>query len=59
MNAYFDIILQLTWMMLFISIVALPVIYIFSSYSALSTSATYTWDQFSLGNMGGSSISCN
>jgi hypothetical protein len=59
MNAYFDIILQLTWMMLFISVVAIPVIYIFSSYSALSTSATYMFDQFSLGNMGGSSISCN
>jgi hypothetical protein len=58
MNAYFDIILQLTWMMIFISIVTLPAMYIFSSYSALSTSATYMFDQFSLGNMGGSSITC-
>jgi hypothetical protein len=59
MNAYFDIIKQLTFMMTVISVVAIPVIYIFSSYSALSTSATYMFDQFSLGNMGGSSISCN
>ena len=58
MNAYFDIILQLTWMMLFISIVTLPAMYIFSSYSALSTSPTYAFDQYSLGNMGGSSITC-
>lgn len=44
MNAYFDIILQLTWMMIFISLVAIPAMYIFSSYSALSQSATYMFD---------------
>lgn len=58
MNAYFDIILQLTYMMIFISIVTLPVLFIFSSYSNLSASATYMFDKFSLGNMGGSSIAC-
>jgi hypothetical protein len=56
MNAYFEIIEQLIYMMVFISIVTIPAMYIYSSYNALEP---YTmFDNLTLGNMGGSSISC-
>ena len=45
-------------MMCFIMIFMVPVMYIYSSYSGLSASASYMFDQYSLGNLGGASIAC-
>jgi len=57
MNAYFDIILQLTWMMLFITVVALPCMMIFGGYDTLAANGLGL-QAYTVGNLGGSSISC-
>lgn len=51
-NAYFDVIRQLLFMMIFISIVTIPVMMTYASYSGLSTTAMAMFNQYSLGNMG-------
>jgi hypothetical protein len=56
MNAYFDIIKQLLWMFIFITIFAVPSMMIFASYNGLEHSPTYAFDMFSVGNMGKFSI---
>lgn len=56
MNAYFDVIKQLFWMMVFLTVVTIPACYIYGSYSTLSPYVMF--DNYSLGNMGGSSIAC-
>lgn len=57
MNAYFDIILQLTWMMLFITVVTLPCMMIFSGYDTLAGNGLGL-QAFTVGNLGGASIAC-
>ena len=52
MNAYFDIIKQLLWMFIFITVFAVPSMMIFASYNGLAQSPTYVFDMFSVGNMG-------
>lgn len=56
MNAYFDIIKQISWMMFFITLVTIPVMAIYSSSSNLKPYIMF--DNFTLGNLGGSSIAC-
>jgi len=56
MNAYFDVIKQMFWMMMFLTLITYPAMKIYSSYSALEPYVMY--DQYSLGNMGGASIAC-
>ena len=54
-NAYFNIIKQMLYMMMFICFVNLPLFYIYSQYDALDKSAI---SSLSLGNMGGSLSVC-
>ena len=58
MNAYFDTLLYLMIMMVFICVFSLPSMYIYSSYSAIRGEAMGTITQFSLGNMGGAGTLC-
>jgi hypothetical protein len=61
MNAYFDVILQLTYMFAFITLCSIPAMIIYANYEstgALSTAAGYVFNQFSLGNFGGAAIAC-
>lgn len=57
MNAYFDIILQLTWMMLFITIVTIPAMMIFAKYNTLAAYGLGL-QVYTVGNMGGASFAC-
>jgi len=58
-NAYFDIISSITWMFCFMSLVLIPSMVIFCKYGGLKEySKMYALDQFTLGNMGGSSVLC-
>ena len=54
-NAYFNIIKQMLYMMMFICLVNLPLFYIYNQYDALDKSAI---SGLSLGNMGGSLSVC-
>jgi len=56
-NAYFDIILQLTYMMLFISIVTLPCMMIFARYDTLAGKGMGL-QVYTTGNLGGASFQC-
>ena len=57
MNAYFDIIAQLTAMFCWITIFMIPTLYIYSSYNGLANAPYYPIDMWSLGNMGKSETS--
>jgi hypothetical protein len=59
-NAYFDIMLSLVWMFACITIFVLPLFYAYSQNEtkALQNFGKYAITQYSLGNMGGSSVSC-
>ena len=52
MNAYFNIIKQLIFMFMWISIFTAPLMYIYSSYNAFEGTLYYPLDMWSLGNMG-------
>jgi hypothetical protein len=55
-NAYFNIIKQMLYMMIFVCIINLPLFYIYGSYGAIKN------DMFaavSLGNMGGAVTTCS
>jgi len=56
-NAYFEIIASLTWMFCIMSLILIPSMAIFSSYGGVKDfSVMYALDQYTLGNMGGSSV---
>lgn len=57
MNAYFDLIKQLTWMMLFITIVTIPAMMIFAKYDTLAAYGLGL-QVYTVGNMGGASFAC-
>eukprot|EP00352_Strombidinopsis_acuminata_P005189 CAMPEP_0176366210 /NCGR_PEP_ID=MMETSP0126-20121128/21023_1 /TAXON_ID=141414 ORGANISM="Strombidinopsis acuminatum, Strain SPMC142" /NCGR_SAMPLE_ID=MMETSP0126 /ASSEMBLY_ACC=CAM_ASM_000229 /LENGTH=138 /DNA_ID=CAMNT_0017723545 /DNA_START=133 /DNA_END=549 /DNA_ORIENTATION=+ len=58
-NAYFDVISQLAWMFVFISIFMIPSMIKYSEYGGVKDfSPFYALDQFTLGNMGGASVLC-
>jgi hypothetical protein len=56
MNAYFDVIKQLFYMMMFLTLITWPAMKIYSSYDALSPYVMF--DNYMLGNMGGATIAC-
>ena len=65
MNAYFDIILQLTYMFAFITLCSIPAMAIYATYEskngntgALASASGYFFNQYSLGNFGGAAIAC-
>jgi len=59
MNAYFDLMIDLLYMMLFLSLLAVPLMFKFASFSGLQGSATYSMSQYSLGNLGGANTLCS
>jgi hypothetical protein len=59
MEAYFDIIRQLGFFFLGITLFAIPIFAIYAKYDGLNDDPMHMITQFSLGNMGGSSASCS
>jgi len=59
MNAYFDLMLDLLYMMMFLSLLSIPLMFKFASFSGLQGSASYSLSQYSLGNLGGSNTQCS
>jgi hypothetical protein len=59
-NAYLKNVMQMLILMTFITICfSFPMMHIFSNYVGLSSfQASYGYSQYSLGNMGGSAVSC-
>jgi len=61
-NSYFNIMLDLMWMNICITIFLLPLMYFYSVNDQLAlkghSAAKYALDQFTLGNMGGSHVQC-
>ena len=55
-NSFFDLMYSLFWMSIFITIFSLPLMIEFSSHDALAKEPRYIFNQFSLGNMGGTSV---
>lgn len=58
MNAYFDLIKQLLFMSLWMFCLVIPFLFIYSRGSALDKTPMAIINQFSLGNLGGSSTAC-
>lgn len=58
-NSFFDLMYSLFWFAIFVTIFMMPMMYQFSSeYSGLSKEPRYLFNQFSLGNMGGTTVAC-
>lgn len=58
-NSFFDLMYSLFWFAIFVTIFMMPLMYQFSkNYSGLIKENRYIFNQFSLGNMGGTTISC-
>ena len=58
MNSYLIIMLELTVLTGLISLVTIPLMLTFSSFNALETMPGYDWNQYTLGNIGGSDAFC-
>ena len=58
-QAYFDIILQLLWLMLLCMLVTTPLMIKFANFDALNGQLAYAVNMFSLGNMGGATAQCS
>jgi len=58
LNAYFDIILQLMALMVMGMLIMTPLMLSLASFEALQGHSGYALNQFSLGNLGGSSTKC-
>ena len=58
MNSYLTIMLELTMLTLLISIVTVPLMLSFASFDALAGMPNYDWNQYTLGNIGGSDAFC-
>jgi len=59
LNSYLDITWLLMCKFLVIQIFFLPIVFIYSNHDALANYDYYTYSQYSLGNLGGSSTVCN
>jgi hypothetical protein len=57
-NSFFDLMSQLFWFAIFITIFMSPLMIEFSRNSGLAKESRYVFNQFSLGNMGGTTILC-
>ena len=58
MNSYFQVMVQLMIMTALISLVTIPVMGTFASFSTLSSLPGYNYNQFTLGNIGGADVFC-
>ena len=58
MNAYFQIVLQLMCMVSCIMVVTVPLMLIYASHDGLSQQPGYSFNQYTLGNFGGSDALC-
>ena len=58
MNSYLDIIVELMCMVALCSIVSVPLMMAFSSYSALESFPGYSMNMYTLGNIGGADAFC-
>ena len=59
MNSYFEVMVQLMIMVGLISLVTIPLMMTLSSFGALEQFPGYNFNQFTLGNIGGSDIFCS
>ena len=58
-NAYFDILYQLINCFVFITIFSMPIYYLYASEAGFSDQGkSYLVSRYSLGNLGGSSVTC-
>ena len=57
-NSFFDLMYSLFWLAIFITIFMMPLMIEFSSYDGLAKESKYVFNQFSLGNMGGTTVAC-
>ena len=58
MNAYFQIMLQLLWLFMLFTCIAIPLMMFFARFDGTKGQVGYATSQYSLGNMGGSSTFC-
>ena len=59
MNSYFEVMVQLMIMVGLISLVTIPLMMTLSSFGALEQFPGYNFNQYTLGNIGGSDIFCS
>jgi len=55
-NSFFDLMSQLFWFAIFVTIFMMPLMVEFSTYNGLAKEPRYMFNQFSLGNMGGTTV---
>ena len=58
-NSFFDLMSQLFWFAIFVTIFFTPLMTEFADQKGLKHEPRYMFNQFSLGNMGGSNIQCS
>ena len=58
-NSFFDLMSQLFWFAIFVTIFFIPLMTEFYNQKGLKHEPRYVFNQFSLGNMGGSDIQCS
>ena len=58
-NSFFDLMSQLFWFAIFVTIFFTPLMTEFANQKGLVHEPRYIFNQFSLGNMGGSNIQCS
>lgn len=58
-NSFFDLMSQLFWFAIMVTIFMTPLMMEFSNHSGLAKEPRYIFNQFALGNMGGTTIACN
>jgi len=55
-NSFFDLMSQLFWFAIFVTIFFTPLMVEFSKHNGLHLEPRYIFNQFSLGNLGGSNV---
>ena len=58
LNSYFSVVLQLMIMMGFIMLISFPLMMVYASYDDLKERPGYSSNQYTLGNLGGSTAIC-
>ena len=58
MHSYFHIMIHLMIMMSLLMVLSIPLMLTYASYNDLEHLTEYNWNQFALGNMGGSDALC-
>lgn len=56
---YRDLLFQLIWLFLLLSVVALPSIYVYKAGTGYENLVIHGWESDSLGNLGYSSVQCS